>query len=133
MAEIKTKDALLNAADVCAKSTSDQLDALIEKAAFSSRMVMRANMEDVYQVGMTSTLDRLRRNANALTTLLRMAKDAQECIATEIHAIFEAYDAAERERIHLQKQALALELERQKNKKRNERAKEIKAERANSQ
>lgn len=53
------------------------------------------DMEEMYNIGASDSLVRLRHNTIALKSLLSQAKDAYECIKSNIHAIEAAYERAE--------------------------------------
>lgn len=80
------------------------------------------DIDDVYNLGCTDDLVRLKRNAAALRTLLSMCNDAAVYIKAGIHTIFEARDAAEKEAARKQRELLireeAYERKRKENAKR---------------
>lgn len=67
----------------------------IQDASLSIILAHDTDMEEMYNIGATDALVRLRHNTLALKSLLSQAKDAYECIKSNIHAIEDAYDRAE--------------------------------------
>lgn len=67
----------------------------IPDASLSITLAHEIDMQEMYNIGATDALVRLRHNTLALKSLLSQAKDAYECIKSNIHAIEAAYEQAE--------------------------------------
>lgn len=101
MAQTEMIETLVKAGDAATKAYIAEIELLRKEASKAAMRVNEINSEDVYDLGMVDTLERLKRNTLALSTLLSMSKDAAECISSEIHSICTAYD--EREKIYAEK------------------------------
>lgn len=74
---------------------SGDLGFQIPDASLSITLAHEIDMEEMYNIGATDALVRLRHNTLALKSLLSQAKDAYECIKSNIHAIEAAYEQVE--------------------------------------
>lgn len=98
--------ALLIAADTGTKQYSGEIKRLLATAQKANEQIDRISNTDAQAIGMSDTMERLRRNAAALQTLLSMAADASEYINAEIIAIFRACDRMDMEKEARQKTLL---------------------------
>lgn len=67
----------------------------VQDASLSITLAHEIDMEEMYNIGASDALVRLRHNTLALKSLLSQAKDAYECIKGNIHTIEAAYEQAE--------------------------------------
>ena len=114
-------DALLTAGDYAA--TNDCIQKLAElhrQACVASSALQDVEIADVYDYGCVDELVRLKRNAEALHTLLSMCQDAAIFMKAGIHAIFEARDEYEKQMERKRKEALRREEEYRRKQKSNE-------------
>ena len=98
--------ALLRAADAGTKQYAGEIKRLLAIAAKANKQVDRIRDYDAEAIGMSDTMERLRRNAAALQTLLSMAADASEYMNAEISAIFRVCDRMDEEKAARQKALL---------------------------
>lgn len=103
-------DALLSAADVVATNEYiAQIEHMHKQACKAAATLRDIEIEDVYNYGCSVELDKLKRNAAALHTLLSMAQDAALYVKSGIHAIFEARDQYELDQVNKHREALRRE------------------------
>lgn len=74
---------------------SGDLGYQIPDASLSITLAHEIDMAEMYDIGASDALVRLRHNTLALKSLLSQAKDAYECIKSNIHTIEAAYEQAE--------------------------------------
>lgn len=67
----------------------------VQDASLCIKLAHNIDMEEMYNIGASDALVRLRHNTLALKSLLSQAKDAYECIKSNIHTIETAYEQAE--------------------------------------
>lgn len=117
-----TTEALLYVEEkVCYNSFINQLRQYEEDAKRASSMINQVEIVDVFDLGVSDTLVKMKRNALALPYLLSLAADASEYMKNGIHIIFEARDNAEKEKEKRRKEALRREHEYKVKKKQNDR------------
>ena len=98
--------ALLRAADTGTKQYAGEIRRLLATAQKANKQIDCISNTDAQAIGMGDTMERLRRNAAALQTLLSMAADASEYINAEITAIFRVCDRMDEEKAARQKALL---------------------------
>ena len=114
-------DALMTASNSAA--TNEYIYALKQankQACIASAALQNIDIEDVYNFGCAAELERLKRNAAALHTLLSMCADAAEYIKSEIHTIFEARHRYDMDKENKHREALRKEEKYQRKKKSND-------------
>lgn len=67
----------------------------VQDASLCIKLAHEIDMEEMYNIGASDALVRLHHNTLALKSLLSQAKDAYECIKSNIHTIEAAYEQAE--------------------------------------
>ena len=98
--------ALLIAADAGTKQYAGEIKRLLATAQKANEQIDRISDTDAQEIGMSDTMERLKRNAAALQTLLSMAADASEYINAEITSIFRVCDRMDMEKEARQKALL---------------------------
>lgn len=98
--------ALLHAADAGTKQYAGEIKRLLAIAQKANKQIDRIRDIDAQAIGMSDTMERLKRNAAALQTLLSMAADASIYINAEISAIFRVCDMMDDQKVARQKELL---------------------------
>lgn len=98
--------ALINVADAGTKQYAGEIKRLLAIAQKANKQVDRIRDIDAQSIGMSDTMERLRRNVLALQTLLSMAADASEYINAEITAIFRVCDRMDDQEVTRKKELL---------------------------
>ena len=87
---------LMRTGEACTKANAEQIKKLHKMAQVGAANINAVGARDVYNIGMTDKLERLKRNMRALEYLLSMAADVLESARSEITDIFQADEAAEK-------------------------------------
>lgn len=92
------------------------------EASEANRIIQDIEASDVYEFGGAEKLNRLKRNAAALSVLTGMCADAADYMKEEIHAIFRLQEAYDKEQQRKHAVALQRDAERTRKREHNEKA-----------
>lgn len=117
MSDQELFNCLIKCGDVATQAYKAEIELLAKTASKSAIMINCVTPEDVFAIGKTDTLERLKRNTLALSMLLKMAKDTADSVGTEIHEIFTTYDDYEKKKAAARNKIIdkQLEYDRKKN------------------
>lgn len=93
-----------------------------DAASEANRIIQDIEVSDVYEFGGAEKLNRLKRNADALSTLSGMCADAADYMKEEIHALFKLQEAYDKEQQRKHAVALQRDAERTRKRGHNEKA-----------